>query len=153
MLQVANNSLESCGRFVLPFMTFHVSFIHEGKAAGGNDLNKPPLTEQRWQPVDIGLAVGVQEGDDVPDGHRGSQHAGPDQPFPLLGAQDPHVRELGHVILQAFLQVFCGKRRHWHTATTRFLKRQFCAFQLSFGSVASTGNKRGKRKKEVKMAS
>lgn len=86
------------------------SLFYPLTAQGGNNSSKPPLTQERWQPVDVGLAVGIQEGDDVPDGHRGPQHAGPDQPFPLLGAQDPHVWELGHVILQAFLQVLCGKR-------------------------------------------
>lgn len=71
--------------------------------------------------------MGVQEGDDVPDGHGGSQHAGPDQPFPLLGAQDPHVGELRHVILQALLQVLCVKRRH--VGTNNSLKTLLCLYQ------------------------
>ena len=65
------------------------------------------LTQQRWQPVDVGLAVRVQEGDDFSFSEAGSQQACPDQPLPLLGPQDANLRKPHHVLLQRCLQVLC----------------------------------------------
>lgn len=66
--------------------------------------------------------MGIQEGDDVPYGHRGPQHPRPYQPFSLFGSEDSYVWELGHIIFQAFLQVFCMKMRNLNTVTTGFFK-------------------------------
>lgn len=66
------------------------------------------LTQQRRQPVDVGLTVGVQEGDDFSFSEAGSQQACPDQPLPLLGPQDANLWQPHHVLLQRRLQVLCG---------------------------------------------
>lgn len=73
--------------------------------------------------------MGVQEGDDIPYGHRGAQHAGSDQPFSLLGSEDSHIWELGHIIFQAFLEVFYVKVRNSKAVAINFLQMHFLLHQ------------------------
>lgn len=64
------------------------------------------LTEERGQPVDVDLAVGVQEGQDFSSGQGRPQESGPDEPFPFLGSNNPHFGKPSHVFFQLILQVF-----------------------------------------------
>lgn len=61
------------------------------------------LTQQWRQPIDVRLAVRVQEGDDFPFGSSGSEQPSPDQPLPLLRPQDANLRHPLHVLLQGHL--------------------------------------------------
>ena len=69
------------------------------------------LTEERGQPVDVDLTVGVEERQDLASGHGRPQESGPDQPFPFPGADDPHFGKPSHVLFQLLLQVFWERRR------------------------------------------
>lgn len=77
------------------------------------------LTQQRRQPVGVGLTVGVQEGDDLPFGGGGPQQPGPDKPLPLLGPQDAHFGQPHHVLLQGHLQVLCRERERETEAASK----------------------------------
>lgn len=65
------------------------------------------LTEQGWQPVDVGFTVRVQECEDFSSGHRRSQQPRADKTLTLLSAHDADLGKSGHVLFKRSLEVIC----------------------------------------------
>ena len=101
-------------------------------ASPGGPRGWGSLTEERGQPVDVDLAVGVQERKDLASGHGRPQESGPDQPFPFLGANNPHFGKPSHVFFQLLLQVFweggrrTGTERTQHISCSRITPGRLC---------------------------
>lgn len=70
------------------------------------------VTQEWGEPVDVSLTVRVEEGDDLSHSERCPQQSGPDQTLTLLSANNAHLLQPGHVLLQRGLQVFCPGRTH-----------------------------------------
>ena len=80
-----------------------VHHVYEGTHGGSVVLRDG--VQQRGQPVNIGLGVGVQEDDDLGSGLLGSLQPGGDEAASCLHSHHRHLRQLGDVLVQLDLQL------------------------------------------------